>query len=1243
MRIVLDMQGAQSTGSRDRGIGRYTLSLAKAIALINGEHEIILALNGLFPETIEPIRAAFVDLLPQENILVWYAPGQVSSSNVENIWRRRVAELTREAFLARLNPDIVLISSLFEGLGDDAVTSIDTLSCTVPTAVILYDLIPLIHRQPYLENPLVESWYENKLGHLRRAKLLLAISESSRQEGMSYLGFSQEGSINISTAAESHFQPKLIKTTQATEICQRYGLLRPFVMYTGGIDHRKNIEGLIRAYARLSKTLRDGHQLAVVCSIQPQDRERLYNIAIKYGLSSDEVVFTSFVPEEDLIALYNLCKVFIFPSWHEGFGLPALEAMSCGKAVIGANTTSLPEVIGREDALFDPHNDMAITEKLTQVLVDDVFRQELEQYGIEQARKFSWENSAKQTIITFEKWLGHQEQRTTPICISPRRPKLAYISPLLPERSGISDYSAELLPELACYYDIDVIVAQDTVSETWVNANCSIRSVEWFRANSIRYDRVLYHFGNSTFHQHMFALLNEIPGVVVLHDFFLSGIVSHIDFNGYAPNYLATELYRAHGYKAMQERFDANSRDDVVWKYPCNYGVLQKAQGIIVHSENSRRLAESWYGASVAQDWVVIPHLRIPAALQDRARARQALNFNADDFIVCSFGLLGPIKLNQRLLNAWFSSSLAKNQSCILVFAGENDGGDYGQRLLNEISNSGLTKRIRVTGWLDTATFRQYLAAADVGVQLRTLSRGETSGTVLDCMNYGLPTIVNANGSMADLPDDVVWKIPDEFSDEELKEALEVLWRDESLSERMGEQAREAIVINNAPRVCAKQYCDAIEGMHRKAFTDIPALLQAIAQIESPKNDSLAYQSLASCIAHSLPPKLASRQLLVDISELVQRDSKSGIQRVVRSILKEWLEFPPIGCRVEPVYATLDEGYRYARRFTAGYLGCPTDVLSDEPMEYRAGDLFFGLDLLQHQDVLAKREFYQQMRRHGTEVRFMVYDLLPLMMPQAFPEGSAQLHKEWLGVVAQSDGAVCISKAVANELSEWFNVNNSERLRPYNIGWVHLGADIKSSVPSRGLSDDADAVIKKIRERASFLMVGTIEPRKGHAQTLDAFEQLWSQGVEVNLVIVGKQGWKVEAIIEKLRHHPKLNMKLFWLEGISDEYLEKVYAVSTCLIAASEGEGFGLPLVEAAQHKLPIIARDIPVFREVAAEHAFYFVGEKPHALADVIERWLTLDKEGKTPQSIGMSYLTWRESAQKLLNELFRDSSFRI
>ena len=171
-------------------------------------------------------------------------------------------------------------------------------------------------------------------------------------------------------------------------------------------------------------------------------------------------------------------------------------------------------------------------------------------------------------------------------------------------------------------------------------------------------------------------------------------------------------------------------------------------------------------------------------------------------------------------------------------------------------------------------------------------------------------------------------------------------------------------------------------------------------------------------------------------------------------------------------------------------------------------------------------------------------------------------------------------------------------------------------------------------------MVGTLEPRKGHTQVLEAFERLWSQGAPCQLVLVGRAGWRVEALLERLRQHPRRQTQLFWLEGISDEYLEKIYAASTCLIAASYDEGFGLPLIEAAQHKLPIMARDIPVFREVAGEHAFYFNGLEPQDLAGAIERWLALYASGQHPRSDAMPWLTWAQSAQQLLQRILPASA---
>jgi len=138
-------------------------------------------------------------------------------------------------------------------------------------------------------------------------------------------------------------------------------------------------------------------------------------------------------------------------------------------------------------------------------------------------------------------------------------------------------------------------------------------------------------------------------------------------------------------------------------------------------------------------------------------------------------------------------------------------------------------------------------------------------------------------------------------------------------------------------------------------------------------------------------------------------------------------------------------------------------------------------------------------------------------------------------------------------------------------------------------------------------------------------------------------GWQQEAFVERLRSHPMLNKRLFWLEGISDEYLELVYNSSSALLAASEYEGFGLPLIEAAQHKLPIVARDIPVFREVAGEHAFWFKAADGAALSDALQAWLELHKKNAAPKSEAMPWLTWEQSTAQLLSQIEEHANFHL
>ncbi len=602
--------------------------------------------------------------------------------------------------------------------------------------------------------------------------------------------------------------------------------------------------------------------------------------------------------------------------------------------------------------------------------------------------------------------------------------------------------------------------------------------------------------------------------------------------------------------------------------------------------------------------------------------------------MICSFGFLDPTKLNHRLLDAWLHSPLASDARCILVFVGKNHGGDYGKQLLKTIRANGLEKRIRITGYVDAPTFRNYLAAADMAVQLRTLSRGETSAAVLDCMNYSLPTIVNAHASMADLPAEAVWMLPDEFADAQLTEALTTLWRDSDRRRTLGQRAREVVHTQHEPRSCAEQYAQAIERYFHKASEGLQALVNALADAKPPlaKED---WTREAAALASDFSPRPRRKQLLVDISTLVQCDAKSGIQRVVRALLRHLLLNPPEGLAVEPVFATSDvPGYRYARQFTSRFLGVYDGWAEDAPVDAWQGDIFLALDL-QPVVVVAQKDYLLGWHRRGIKVFFVVYDLLPISLPQACPDGARATHQRWLETISHFDGAFCISRAVADELHDWLQTFGPKREQPFTLNWFHLGADVENSMPTMGMPTDADQKLQMLKTRPSFLMVGTIEPRKGHAQTLAAFDLLWREGVDAHLVIVGKQGWMVEQLVEKLRSHPEFGKRLFWFEGISDEYLTKIYATSTCLIAASEGEGFGLPLIEAAQHNLPIIARDIPVFREVAGEHAYYFKGESPEQLAGAIKTWLSLDSSGNAPGVSGMKWLTWSESAEQLMQVL--------
>lgn len=404
MRIVIDLQGAQGDGSRKRGIGRYTLSLAKAMAHCRGTHDIIIALNGLFENTLPDIHKEFDGILPANNIQVWNAVGPLNRFKPQNAWRWNAAALTREAFLHSLSPHMVHLASPFEGFGDDAVHSIGSL-CTLPTVATIYDLIPLLNPEQYLDtSPRYKAFYYEKLEHLKHANGWLAISESSRREAIKHLALPSDDVINISAAADPIFRPVTIPADAQLSLRQRYRIIKPFVMYTSATDPRKNHLRLIRAFSLLPAALRHAYQLVFAGELPKKQEQKFYAYAKECGLSTHELIITGWISDDELLNLYNLCTLFVFPSWHEGFGLPALEAMSCGAPVIAANTSSVPEVVANADALFDPLDENSIALKMEEVLRDPSLQRNLSENGKQQAATFSWNRCAQKAITAMEHW-----------------------------------------------------------------------------------------------------------------------------------------------------------------------------------------------------------------------------------------------------------------------------------------------------------------------------------------------------------------------------------------------------------------------------------------------------------------------------------------------------------------------------------------------------------------------------------------------------------------------------------------------------------------------------------------------------------------------------------------------------------------------------------------------------------------------------------------------------------------------
>lgn len=380
------------------GIGRYSLELAKAMTKLCRDDEIFILLNDQNKEGEAYVRRAFIDLLPPNAIKVCSIPrGSAFLSDLGKT--ARIAEAIREHFISQIAPDAVHVSSMIEGLGEDIVTSCSN-GEKIVTAVTLYDLIPFRQPDVYLSDKNVRTHYHSKVSQLQKADVLLGISKFSADEGIEYLTDFSGEVVDIRGGVDPTFRPMKNARSAIEGLCKSLGVGEKFFLYTASFDQRKNQKGLIEAFSKLPASIRASRQLVIVGKGWPAAYDELHAFALGLGVPSDKIIFTGRVSDEELHALYSCCELFVFPSFWEGLGMPVLEAMACGAAVLASNTTSVLEVLGWEEASFDPFDSASIAGKIMQALNDPNFMEALKEHGRRHCKGFTWEESARRALTS---------------------------------------------------------------------------------------------------------------------------------------------------------------------------------------------------------------------------------------------------------------------------------------------------------------------------------------------------------------------------------------------------------------------------------------------------------------------------------------------------------------------------------------------------------------------------------------------------------------------------------------------------------------------------------------------------------------------------------------------------------------------------------------------------------------------------------------------------------------------------
>ncbi len=779
MNILIDGQTFE-TPEVHRGIGIYTKSVINNMLKLNYEHNWYLCVS-------DDKNLGELDAWVRKKLHVIKRPEVKPEINyVRNgEYTRALKEIVEEKQIDLVwIPNMLMVNVL--GLEE-------MLPCRV--CVTVYDIIP--HLFPIKEwgEPIVAE-YNRRLEFLAKQDVeLLFISQATKDDFEKSVGKAIKSVVTFLAADARRFYRKRLTEDKASHI----------VLFTGGFDYRKNIDGAIAAFGQAMEDHDDDEEFAkcklVIVGATNEATRQKYEEILAGKQLLDKVVLTGYISEEELGDYYKKADVFFFPSMYEGFGLPILEAMLGGDYVVSADNSSLPEVCGGHALLCGTEDLQKMADALYQGFCN-AMSESVEEKNARQeyALNFTWEKTAQTTL---EFWEGEE------ICLTQgEKSKIAMLTPWPEQESGISYYEYKLVPYLQKYYQIDIYA--DFEDERYKNyEDVSFYPLSTFEGKGDRYKHVLCQIGNNVeFHKDIYEKLESYGGIAEVHDYVLTPFFFHSYFLQDEKEKFGQLLEKGYGEagKAEYEACSANLYQPDMNDFPMTHVVARCADKVIFHNH--------WSAEQIGRkNTTVIPlacfeSAGFDAEVMERKSAEIKEKYKITDEII--IGCFGWVNANKRplVMVRAVQELLQAGYAVKLMFWGKAVDDEV-ETLTKEL---GIEESVFVSGYLDEETYEAALEMTDIVINLRYPSMGESSATLCEAFKYGKAVIVSDLNQYTEFPDEVCWKVPIcEQEQELLKQYLMCLIDKKEVRMALGENARNYADHVLKPENIAAQYYKFLE------------------------------------------------------------------------------------------------------------------------------------------------------------------------------------------------------------------------------------------------------------------------------------------------------------------------------------------------------------------------------------------------------------------------------------------------